>query len=136
LVSFAPNDLVLLLILSNAVQNSMNAGDNSLVGGLIAAVTLVALNYVVNRLVLKNRTAERLVDGRPQILVRDGMLFEGVLADAGITRNELNGALRQNGCSSLKDVHLAILETTGSISVLQRKTNGAEESQLNSTLAR
>ena len=75
-----PNDLVLLLILSNAVQNSMNAGDNSLVGGLIAAVTLVALNYVVNRLVLKNRAVERFVDGRPQILVRDGMLFEGVLA--------------------------------------------------------
>ena len=64
------------------------------------------------------------------------MLFEGVLAEAGITRNELNGALRQNGCSSLKDVHLAILETTGSISVLQRKTNGAEESQVNSTLRR
>lgn len=117
----APNDLVLLLILSNAVQNSMNAGDNSLVGGLISAVTLVMLNYAVNLLVRKYRKVERFVDGRPQILVRDGALFEGVLADAGITRAELNGALRQSGCDRLKDVHLAILETNGSISVLQRK---------------
>ena len=122
----APNDLVLLLILSNAVQNSMNAGDNSLLGGLISAVTLVALNYLVSMLVVKSKKVERFVDGRPQILVRDGMLFEGVLSDAGITRDELNGALRQNGCSRLADVHLAILETNGSISVLQRN---AQETQ-------
>ncbi len=116
----APNDLVLLLILSNAVQNSMNAGDNSLIGGLISAVTLVALNYLVSKLVVKSKTVERFVDGRPQILVRDGTVFEGVLADAGITHDELNGALRQNGCSKLKEVRLAILETNGSISVLQK----------------
>ena len=119
----APNDLVLLLILSNAVQNSMNAGDNSLLGGLISAVTLVALNYLVSMLVVKSKKVERFVDGRPQILVRDGMLFEGVLSDAGITRDELNGALRQNACSRLADVHLAILETNGSISVLQRNAH-------------
>ena len=116
----APNDLVLLLILSNAVQNSMNAGDNSLIGGLISAVTLVALNYLVSKLVVKSKKVERFVDGRPQILVRDGTVFEAVLADAGITHDELNGALRQNGCSKLKEVRLAILETNGSISVLQK----------------
>ena len=121
----APNDLVLLLILSNAVQNSMNAGDNSLVGGLISAVTLVLANYLLTLWVRKSRKVERFVEGRPQILVRDGALFEGVLADAGITHAELNGALRQNGCSNLKDVHLVILETNGSISVLQRKTPDA-----------
>lgn len=116
----APNDLVLLLILSNAVQNSMNAGDNSLLGGLISAVTLVALNYGVNWLVVKSRKVERFVDGRPQILVRDGVLFDGVLADAGITQDEFNGALRQNGCRTVEEVQLAILETNGSISVLQK----------------
>ena len=117
----APNDLVLLLILSNAVQNSMNGGDNSLVGGLISAVTLVLLNYAVNLWVRKSRKVERFVDGRPQILVRDGALFDAVLSDAGITRAELNGALRQNDCRHLKDVHLAILETNGSISVLKHR---------------
>jgi uncharacterized membrane protein YcaP (DUF421 family) len=117
----APNDLVLLLILSNAVQNSMNAGDTSLVGGLISAVTLIGLNYLVTRLVVSNRGVERALEGRPQILVRNGVLFEKVLSDAGITRDELNGALRQSGCHGLKHAHLAILETNGSISVLQTK---------------
>ena len=117
----APNDLVLLLILSNAVQNSMNAGDNSLIGGLISAVTLVLLNYLVNLWVLKSRKAERFIDGRPQILARNGVLLTDVLWEAGITPAELNGALRQNGCSHLRDVHIAILETNGSISVLKKR---------------
>ena len=117
----APNDLVLLLILSNAVQNSMNGGDNSLIGGLISAVTLVILNYGVNLWVRKSRTVERFIEGRPQILVRDGALFEAVLSDAGITHAELYGALRQNHCSHLNEVHLAILETNGSISVLKHR---------------
>lgn len=117
----APNDLVLLLILSNAVQNSMNAGDNSLVGGLISAATLVALNYVISRLVLRSKTVERFVDGRPQVLVRDGVLFDAALAEAGITRDELDGVLRQNACSSPHEVRLAILETNGSISVQPRR---------------
>jgi uncharacterized membrane protein YcaP (DUF421 family) len=116
----APNDLVLLLILSNAVQNSMNAGDNSLVGGLISATTLVGLNLALNRLVVKHRRIERLLEGRPQILVRDGNVYEAALADAGITHDELGGALRQNGCADAREVHLAILETNGSISVLKR----------------
>jgi len=125
----APNDLVLLLILSNAVQNSMNAGDTSLIGGLISAVTLVTLNYIVGRLMLKNQKYERFIDGHPQILIRDGIVFEGVLSDTGITHNELNGALRQNGCNNISQVHLAILETNGSISVLSRKITNVEESQ-------
>ena len=121
----APNDLVLLLILSNAVQNSMNAGDNSLIGGLISAITLVVLNYLVNLWVLKSRKAEWFIDGRPQILVRNGVLLTETLSDSGITRAELNGALRQNGCPHLRDVHIAILETNGSISVL--KNRGQEQ---------
>jgi uncharacterized membrane protein YcaP (DUF421 family) len=121
----APNDLVLLLILSNAVQNSMNAGDTSLVGGLISAVTLIGLNYLVTRLVVSNRGVERALEGRPQILVRNGVLFEKILSDAGITRDELNGALRQSGCHGLKHAHLVILETNGSISVLQTKKPAA-----------
>lgn len=113
----APNDLVLLLVLSNAVQNSMNGGDNSLIGGLISATTLVVLNYGVSKLVANNRAVERLVDGRPQILVRDGVVFERALQEAGITQEELRGVLRQNGHPHVAQVHLAILETNGSISV-------------------
>lgn len=121
MILLTPNDLVLLLILSNAVQNSMNAGENSLIGGLISAVTLVSLNYIVIRLTFKSQKIERIIDGLPQILIRDGIVYENVLSDTGITHDELYGALRQNGCNNKDQVHLAILETNGSISVLSRK---------------
>src|SRR5215813_12608071 len=65
----APFDLVLLLVLSNAVQNSMNAGDNSLVGGLISAATLVLLNYMVSLITFRNKKLEVLIEGKPQILI-------------------------------------------------------------------
>src|SRR5947208_9550945 len=64
----SPFDLVLLLVLSNAVQNSMNAGDNSLIGGLISAATLIALNYVVALATYRSKSVEALVEGRPQVL--------------------------------------------------------------------
>ena len=118
----APNDLVLLLILANAVQNSMNAGDNSLIGGLISAVTLIALNFFTTKLVLNSKKIESFVEGRPQILIKDGRLFQEALSDAGITQEELNGAMRQHGCIDVAEVQLAILETNGSISLLQYPT--------------
>jgi uncharacterized membrane protein YcaP (DUF421 family) len=116
----APFDLVLLLVLSNAVQNSMNAGDNSLIGGLIAATTLIAVNYVVALLTFRNKRIEALVEGRPQVLIHNGKLFEGVMTDARMTHHELNAALRQAGCLSVDDVRCAMLENNGSISVIPR----------------
>lgn len=118
----APSDLVLLLILANAVQNSMNAGDNSLVGGLISVCALVALNFTVNKLVFKYKSVESLIEGRPQILIRDGILFNDAMLETGITNEEINGAMRQHGCNDINQVHLAILETNGSISVLIKPT--------------
>jgi len=98
-------DLVLLLVLSNAVQNSMNGGDNSLVGGLISALTLVALNYVVGIATSRSKRLEALVR-------------------AQLTRHELDTAIRAAGCASIKDVHVAILENNGSITVLPKHTSG------------
>lgn len=117
----APFDLVLLLVLSNAVQNSMNAGDNSLVGGMIAATTLIAMNYVVAMLTFRSKKAEALIEGRPQVLIHNGRLFESVLTDARMTHHELNAALRQAGCASVEDVHYAVLENNGSISVIPKR---------------
>lgn len=113
----SPFDLVLLLILSNAVQNSMNAGDNSLVGGIISATTLVALNYVIGLATFKSRRLERLVEGRPQLIVHHGKVFEDVMREASITREELETMLREAGFFALKDVRLAVLENNGKISV-------------------
>src|ERR1700687_3867234 len=63
----APFDLVLLLVLSNAVQNSMNGGDNSVLGGLISATTLIALNFLVGYLVYRNKRLELLIEGQPEV---------------------------------------------------------------------
>jgi uncharacterized membrane protein YcaP (DUF421 family) len=120
----APFDLVLLLVLSNAVQNSMNAGDNSLIGGLISAAALVGLNFLMGWATYRNKTLEALVEGRPEVLIHNGKLFEKVMAKSQLTHHELNAALRQASCSCVEDVHLAILENNGSISVVPRlKTN-------------
>ena len=122
----APFDLVLLLVLSNAVQNSMNAGDNSLIGGLISAATLVGLNFLVGVATYRSKKLEALIEGRPQILIHNGKLFEDVVAQARLTHHELQAALRQAGCSCVEGVRTAILENSGAISVVpvKRKAEG------------
>src|SRR6266478_3622028 len=118
----APFDLVLLLVLSNAVQNSMNAGDNSLVGGLISATTLVGLNFLVGLITYRSKKLEAIIEGRPQVIVHNGKVFEDVMASAKLTHHELDSALRQAGCNCVEEVHSAILENNGSISVVARHT--------------
>ena len=113
----APFDLVLLLVLSNAVQNSMNGGDNSLLGGLILAATLVGLNYLVGVVSYRSKRVEEFIDGKPEILVHNGQLYEDVMRRAQLTHHELHAALRRAGVSDIADVHYAILENNGGISV-------------------
>ena len=117
----APFDLVLLLVLSNAVQNSMNGGDNSLVGGLISATTLVALNYAIGYATFRSKKLESIIEGRPQVLIHNGHLFQDVMAGSKLTHHELEAALRQAGCANIGDCHSAILENNGSVSVVQKK---------------
>lgn len=117
----APFDLVMLLVLSNAVQNSMNAGDNSLVGGLISASTLVVLNVIVGAATFRSKTLEALVEGRPEILIHNGKLNQKILNEARLTHHELNAALRQAGCVAVDEVQYAVLENNGSITIVPRK---------------
>jgi uncharacterized membrane protein YcaP (DUF421 family) len=117
----APFDLVLLLVLSNAVQNSMNGGDNSLVGGLISAVTLVLLNALLGFVTYRSKRFEDLIEGQPLVLIHNGKLYSKVMQQAKLTHHELDSALRRAGCSCVEDVHTAVLENNGSISVVARK---------------
>jgi len=116
----APFDLVLLLVLSNAVQNSMNAGDNSLVGGLISAATLVVVNWLIGYATYRNKKLEALIEGRPLILIHHGRLYEDAMSRAQLTHHELNAAIRQAGVSCPEDVLSAILENNGAISVIPK----------------
>src|SRR3954471_23371570 len=121
----APFDLVLLLVLSNAVQNSMNGGDNSLVGGLVSAVTLVVLNYGIGYATFKSKRVEELIEGRPQVIIHNGRVFQDVMRRAQLTHHELDAALRQAGCTCPEEVQAAILENNGSISVVMRSGRAA-----------
>lgn len=117
----APFDLVLLLVLSNAVQNAMNGGDNSVLGGLVSASTLVALNSIVAYVTARSKKAEELIEGHPVVLIHNGKLYNAMMERAKITRHELNSALRQAGCGCVEDVHYAVLENNGTISVVARR---------------
>jgi len=117
----APFDLVLLLVLSNAVQNSMTGGDNSVFGGLLSATTLVALNSGVALITSRSKKAEALIEGHPIVLIHNGKLYDAMMDRANITRHELNSALRQAGCGCVEEVQYAVLENNGAISVVARK---------------
>ena len=117
---FTPFDLVLLILIGNAVQNGINGGDNSMTGALIMATTLVALNYGVAWVTARNRRAEILVEGVPVVLARNGKLFKSVLLRVLVSTSDFDEALRLNGVESLDEVQLALLETNGSISVISK----------------
>ena len=116
----APFDLVLLLILSNGVQNSMSGGDNSLVGGLLIATVLVGINYVLGYATFKSKKLEAFIEGRPQIIINNGVLYQDMMDKCQITQHELEAALRESGCDSVNNVHIAILEINGVISVIPK----------------
>lgn len=117
IAQLSPFDFVLILMISNALQNALNGGDNSLIGGLVSAAGLVALNRFLAWISVRNRKTERLLEGVPRILVHNGKLYPQVLEHEKIARDELDTALREAGAFELEQVHLAILETDGQISV-------------------
>jgi len=121
----APFDLVLLLVLSNSVQNAMNGGDNSVLAGLISAGTLVFLNYSVGLATYRSKKLEALVEGRPEVLIHNGRVFTDVMQREKLTHHELNAALRAAGCACVEEVHFAILENNGVISVQRKKEPSA-----------
>lgn len=116
-----PFDLVLLLLISNAVQNSMNGGDNSVTAGAILAATLIASNSFVAWLTRRSRKVELFIEGQAEILVHNGHVSHEALRRAGLTQHDLLAALREHDCADVTEVHAAILETDGHISVLTRK---------------
>jgi uncharacterized membrane protein YcaP (DUF421 family) len=113
-------DLVLLLVVSNAVQNSMNAGDNSLAGGLISAVTLVLLNWGVGFAAYRWRWVERAVEGRPTRVVTDGRVHMGALRRELLTLAQLRSALRRQGIMRISDCRQVVLEPDGTLSAVRR----------------
>jgi uncharacterized membrane protein YcaP (DUF421 family) len=113
-------DLILLLILSNAVQNSINAGDNSLVGGLVSAATLLALNRAVGWVVYLSPAFERLVAGRPIRIVTDGKIHMRAMRRERITLPELRSALRKQGVEGVSECKKVVLEPDGTLTAVRK----------------
>ena len=114
-----PFDLTLLLLLSNSVQNAMTGPDTSLMGGAIAACTLLILNYLIAEVSGANRRFRRLIQGQPTLLIHDGKAIESHMAKEHVSIDELQRALREHGISCIDQTALAVLEVDGSISCLK-----------------
>lgn len=114
-----PFDLTLLLLLSNSVQNAMTGPDTSLMGGAVAALVLLLLNYLLAEISGMNRRFRRMVQGSPTLLIHNGECITPHLAKEHVSMDELNRALREHGVACVGDAALAVLEVDGSISVLK-----------------
>jgi uncharacterized membrane protein YcaP (DUF421 family) len=122
---FTPFDLVLLILIGNAVQNGLNGGDNSLTSAVILASVLIVLNYGVAFVTSRWRRVDQLIEGVPVVLARDGHVFEDVLRRELVSLDDFHEALRMNNMADVADVALALLETNGSISVVPAGDGGA-----------
>ena len=112
-------DLVLLLIIANAVQNAMVGPDTSLAGGLVAAGVLIGWHRVIDWWRLRSRGVAKLLAGEGIMLIHDGKILQEHCVRAGITHDELRQALREHGVANVQDVMLAVFEPDGAISVVR-----------------
>jgi len=121
LAQLNPFDLIVLLTLSNTVQNAIIGNDNSVTGGIIGAASLLAVNYLVVRFLYDHRKLDQIVEGRADILVEDGKVHEQKLKRELITKEELAAAARKQGFDTLSDVRQCVLEPGGTLTFIAKK---------------
>ena len=130
-------DLVVVLLLSNVVQNAIIGDDNSLVGGVLGAVVLVAANAGLERIAQVFPAFRRVVEGRPTPVVCDGEVIDGALDRLGMTRGELNWALRHQGADRVSEVETATLDPGGSLTVdLKDEEQALSQGEFRAEMAR
>jgi uncharacterized membrane protein YcaP (DUF421 family) len=121
LAQLNPFDLVVLLTISNTVQNAIIGEDNSVTGGFIGAATLLIVNYWVVRLLYGHERLERLVEGEEDVLIQDGVIRMDRLRKELITVTELQAAAHKQGFSTLEEIDKAILDPGGTVAFFGRK---------------
>jgi uncharacterized membrane protein YcaP (DUF421 family) len=124
---FNPFDLVVLLLLSNTVQNAIIGNDNSLSGGLFGAAILLVVNYLVVRYLYRHPALDRLIEGDPEVLIRNGELLNHRLERELISKEQLEAAARRQGIESLDKVNTCRLETGGALTFIPREPTVEEE---------
>ena len=126
LAQLNPFDLVVLLTLSNTVQNAIIGNDNSVLGGVIGATTLLAVNYIVVRFLYSHERLDRLIEGDAELLIENGKVRRDLMKKELITLSELEEAAHKQGFASLELVDRAVLEPGGSISFLAKQPQPEE----------
>jgi len=117
LAQLNPFDLVVLLSLSNTVQNAIIGDDNSVSGGMVGAVTLLVTNYVVVRFLFRHRRLDQLMEGKPSTLIKGGHVSKKEMAKELLTTAELQSVIRRQGFDGIHDVETCILEPGGAFSI-------------------
>lgn len=135
LAQLNPFDLVVLLSLSNTVQNAIIGDETTLTGGLIGAFTLLAVNYLVVRFLFKHRRLDQVIEGKSVVLIKQGRLRRRELAKQLLTESELLTVAHRQGFASLKDIDECVLESGGTF-YLQGKTPPVAEQRHNELLAK
>jgi uncharacterized membrane protein YcaP (DUF421 family) len=122
-----PFDLVVLLVLSNTLQNAIIGNDNSLTGGVFGAAILLVINYLVVRFLYRHPALDRLIEGDPDVLIRNGEVLDHRLQRELISRDQLEAAARRQGLDSLDQVATCRLETGGALTFIARAPTAEEE---------
>jgi len=116
-------DVILILLISNSVQNAMVGANTSLYGGIIAAFSLFLINYIFKKVMLKSKFIKELVQDKAEVLIHNGKIEFKTIARLGITAEELEEAMREHGIEYYKDVKLAMFEIDGNISIISGNEN-------------
>lgn len=116
-------DVILILLISNSVQNAMVGNNSSLEGGLVAALVLFTFNYILKKAMYKSKTFNDLVQDKPLILIHDGKVDFKALAKLEISSDELDEVIREHGVENYKEVKLAMMEIDGNISIISGDKN-------------
>ena len=111
-------DVILILLISNSVQNAMVGSNTSLLGGVVAAFALFIINMIFKKIMLHSKFIKNLVQDKPEVLVHNGKIEFKMLSKLGITSDELQEAMREHGVEHYKEVKLAMFEIDGSISII------------------
>jgi uncharacterized membrane protein YcaP (DUF421 family) len=111
-------DLVLVLLISNSVQNAMVGNDTSLLGGLLAATSLFGMNWVFKNLLFKSDKLSGFIQGHPLMLIYHGKTIQKNVENSRVSKEELEAAIREHGVNSIEDVDIAVLEVDGNISIV------------------
>jgi uncharacterized membrane protein YcaP (DUF421 family) len=116
-------DVILILLISNAVQNAMVGSDTTLLGGLLAAFVLFLVSFGLKKLMYKSKILNDFIQEKPEILIHNGKTEYKTLAKLNITSDEMEEAMREHGVEFFKDVKLAMLEVDGNISIISGETH-------------